>query len=147
MARRRPKPRDPYRSMYEDNIASWMEANGIKFTYETYSYQYEAPVRKNRSKCGECGSKNLVFDGWYTPDFFVGSRLIVEAKGRFTAADRRKIKAARDSVPELKEKLVMMFMTDNKLNRSAKQRYSDWCKQEGIDYTIGTELKEDWING
>jgi hypothetical protein len=144
---RKKKPRDPYRSNYEDNIAKWMEDNEVDFTYETYSYQYEGPVRKNKSRCGKCGSTELVYDGWYTPDFFVGDSTIIEAKGRFTAADRRKIKAVRDSVPELKDKLRMMFMLDNKLNRNAKQRYSDWCEQEGIDYVVGTVPKKEWLNG
>lgn len=143
---RKKKPREPYRSNYEDNIAKWMEENNIAFTYETYSFEYTAPVRKNRSYCAECGAKELLHDGWYTPDFFVGDSIIVEAKGRFTAADRRKIKAAIATVPELGDKLVMMFMCDNKLSKLAKQRYSDWCIQEGIDYVVGTELKEEWYD-
>jgi hypothetical protein len=88
-----------------------------------------------------------VFNGWYTPDFFVGDSVIVEAKGRFTAADRSKIKAVRATVPELKDKLVMMFMLDNRLNKRAKMRYSEWCEREGIDYVVGTELKKEWLNG
>lgn len=144
---RKKKPRKPYRSNYEDNIAHWLEDNGIDFTYETYSYEYQGPVRKNRSRCAECGAKELVYDGWYTPDFFVGDHLVIEAKGRFTAADRRKIKAVIATVPELRDKLVMMFMCDNKLSRVAKMRYSDWCEQEGIDYVVGTEPKKEWLNG
>ena len=145
MPRRKQKPRKPYRSNYEDKIAKWMEDNDINFSYEAYSYQYEGPVRRNRSRCSECGSTALVYDGWYTPDFFVGDSIIIEAKGRFTAADRRKIKAVRADIPELADKLVMMFMTDNKLNRNAKKRYSDWCEDEGIDYVVGTELKKEWL--
>jgi hypothetical protein len=147
MARRKRTPRKPYRSNYEDDIAHWLEENDIEFTYETYSYEYEGSVRKNRSRCGECGSKDLVFNGWYTPDFFVGDSIIVEAKGRFTAADRSKIKAVRATVPELKDKVVMMFMLDNRLNKRAKMRYSEWCEREGIDYVVGTELKKEWLNG
>jgi hypothetical protein len=146
MARRKRRtPREPYRSNYEDDIAHWLEDNGIDFTYETYSYEYTAPVRKNRSRCEDCGSKNLVHEGWYTPDFFVGDNLVVEAKGRFTATDRKKIKAVRDTVPELKDKLVMMLMCDNKLSKLAKMRYSDWCDNEGIDWVVGTELKKEWL--
>lgn len=147
MPRRKRKPREPFRSLYEEKIGDWLEENGIDYGYELYSFEYEGPVRRNRSRCSECGSKELVYDGWYTPDFFVGTDCIIEAKGRFTAADRRKIKAVKDTVPELKDKLVMMFMTDNKLNRSAKMRYSDWCEQEGIDYVVGTEPKKEWLNG
>ena len=147
MRRRKRTPREPYRSNYEDDIATSLEDTGVPFTYETYSFEYTEPVRKNRASCATCGSKDLVRTGWYTPDFFVGDDLIIEAKGRFTAADRRKIKAVRATVPELKDKLVMMLMTDNKLNRRAKMRYSDWCTNEGIDYIVGTEPKKEWLHG
>ena len=147
MPRRKRKPKHPFRSIYEEDIASELDEMGLEWKYEAYSYEYQGPVRKNRARCGACGSKTLVYDGWYTPDFFVGDSVIIEAKGRFTAADRRKVKAAVDSVPELREKLVMMFMTDNKLNKSAKKRYSDWCDEQGIDYCVGTKPKEEWFNG
>lgn len=145
MPRRKRKPREPFRSLYEEKIGDWFEENEVEYEYEAYSYEYEGPVRRNRSRCSECGSKELVYDGWYTPDFFVGSGIIIEAKGRFTAHDRRKIKAVIATVPDLKDKLVMMFMTDNKLNKSATKRYSDWCEAEGIDYVVGTVPKKEWL--
>jgi hypothetical protein len=145
MSRRGRKPTAPFRSLYEEKIATWLEENDVGYKYEAYSYEYTGPVRRNRSRCKDCGSKELIYEGWYTPDFFVESGIIIEAKGRFTAADRRKIKAVRADVPELKDKLVMMFMTDNKLNKSATKRYSDWAEAEGIDYVVGTIPKKEWL--
>ena len=145
MPRRKRKPKEPYRSLYEEDIANELKRLGAPFKYEAYSYEYEEPLRRNRSQCGECGSKNLVRYGWYTPDFFVGDNRIIEAKGKFTAADRSKIKAVIATVPELSERLVLMFMRDNKLNRRAQQRYSDWAEANGIDYVVGTTPKEEWL--
>lgn len=141
MARRKRSPTYPFRSCYEEDISKNIKG---KWKYEAYSYEYTEPVRKNRARCSECGSTSLVRQGWYTPDFFLESGVIVEAKGRFTAADRRKMKAVKDTVPELSDKIVMMFMTDNKLNKRAKMRYSDWCEENGFDYVIGTVPKEEW---
>ena len=146
MARKKKKsPIHPFRSLYEENIGQWLKENKITYEYEAKKFEYHEALLKNRAKCRDCGSTNLVSYAWYTPDFFVGNHLIIEAKGRFTAADRRKILAVRECIPELNEKLVMMFMRNNKLNRRANSKYTDWCDKHGVDYTVGTELKEDWL--
>jgi hypothetical protein len=145
MSRRKRKPKEPYRSLYEEDIANEITRLGGQFKYEAYSYEYTQPIRANRSRCADCESKNLVREGWYTPDFFMASGTVIEAKGKFTASDRAKIKAVVSTVPELGENLVLMFMRDNKLNRNAKQRYSDWAEANGIDYVVGTTPKEEWL--
>ena len=145
MPRKKKSPNPPFRSLYEQHIATWMKENKIRYEYEANKYEYQEALRKNRASCRDCGSTNLMRHAWYTPDFFVGDHLIIEAKGRFTAADRRKILAARESVPELNKKLVMMFMRNNKLNRRAKTTYTDLCATHGIDCIVGTKLKEAWL--
>lgn len=148
MARRKKRiPTPPFRSNYEEDVSKVLTEQGVKWSYETYSYEYVEPLRRNRASCIECGSTNLERTGWYTPDFFIEGGRIIECKGRFTAADRRKILANCATVPELKEKLVMMFMRDNKLSKLAKQTYSMWCEANDIDYIVGTEPKEEWYNG
>jgi hypothetical protein len=82
--------------------------------------------------------------GWYTPDFFLASGIIIEAKGRFTAADRRKMLAVKRDHPELQ--LVLLFMRNNKIRKNSQTKYSDWCEANGFDYAIGT-LKEEWLSG
>ena len=142
MPRRKRKPTYPFRSCYEEDVSKNITCD---WKYESYSYEYNEPLRKNRAKCAKCGSSQLERTGWYTPDFQLGTGIIIETKGRFTAADRRKMKAVKETVPELKDKLVMMFMTDNKLNKRAKMRYSDWCEENGFDYVVGTVPKKEWM--
>ena len=132
-----------YRSKFEQRLAKDLRERGVKFTYEEYSYEYEEPLRKNRASCKSCGSKDLVRQAWYTPDFFL-SRYIIEAKGRFTAADRRKILAVRECHKELKDKLVMCFMRNNKIHKRSKVTYADWCEEHGVEYSIG-EIKDEWL--
>ena len=77
----------------------------------------------------------------YTPDFFLPSGVVVEAKGNFTPKMRTKIKAVIKSNPS--KDLRIVFMQDNFLTTNRKKRYSGWCKQQGIKYAIGS-IPEEW---
>lgn len=130
------------RSKFEKQIAKYLKARNVPFKYEEYSYEYQEPLRKNRAQCGDCGSTNLLRTGWYTPDFFLDNGYIIETKGRFTAADRRKMLAVKEKHP--KEKIVMLFMRDNLIHKRSKTHYSDWCMQNGFEYAVGEPLEE-WL--
>lgn len=132
-----------YASKFEERIARELEGANVQFAYERYSYEYDEPLRKNRARCADCDSTNLLRTGWYTPDFFLESGVIIETKGRFTAADRRKMQAVKADHPDLN--LVMLFMRDNKIHRNSKTFYSDWCMENGYDYAIG-HPKEEWLH-
>jgi hypothetical protein len=131
------------RSKFEDRVAADLEASGIEYEYEAYSYEYDEPLRKNLASCGDCGSRNLLRTGWYTPDFFLESGVIIETKGRFTAADRRKMVAVKRDHPNIDIK--MLFMKDNKIHKNSKTYYSDWCMENGYDFAIG-EVPRSWLN-
>jgi len=133
------------RSGFEEKVGKQLDDAGMEYTYETYSYEYEAPLRKNRSRCLECGSTSLVREAWYTPDFFLKNGKIIEAKGRFTAANRRLILAVRECHPELEENLLMFFMRDNKIHKSSDTTYSMWCEANGVPYAVGPDLPKEWL--
>ena len=130
------------RSKFEKKIATHLHSKGVKYEYEQVQLEYEEPLRKNKARCGACGSTDLLRSGWYTPDFILSNGCIIETKGRFTAADRRKMKSVIEQHPD--EKIVMLFMRDNKLMRRSKTHYSDWCMQNNIDFAIGLP-KEEWL--
>ena len=62
-----------YRSGLEESVAKDLETRGIKYEYETKRISYE--VAETRT---------------YTPDFILPNGIIVETKGRFVTADRKK---------------------------------------------------------
>ncbi len=134
--------KNDYRSKFEGRVAQLLEEAGVTFTYETLSYEYEEPLRKNQARCGACNSTNLVRIGWYTPDFFLSNGIIIETKGRFTAADRRKMIAVKKEHPDVR--IVMLFMRDNKIHKNSSTHYSDWCMTNGYEFAIGTPLQE-WL--
>jgi hypothetical protein len=133
---------DKMRSRFERRIAKELKDAGCKYEYEAIQLEYEEPLRRNNATCGECGSKDLRRTGWYTPDFLLENGLILETKGRFTAADRRKMLAVTTQHPD--ERIVMLFMRDNKIHKNSSTHYSDWCMDNDIEYAIGHPLKE-WL--
>ena len=144
MARtKKPKPKPPFRSLFEERIAKDLRNAKVKYKYESIQLQYTEPLARNNATCATCGSTDLLRTGWYTPDFFLpSSRRIIETKGRFTAADRRKMVNVIKQHP--KERIAMCFMRDNKIHPKSKTFYSDWCMENGIEFSIG-ELKEEWL--
>ena len=74
----------------------------------------------------------------YIPDFVItfkdGRKLYIEAKGYFDAEDRRKLIATKKTNPDKDIRIV--FMADNKVHKSSKMRYSDWCDRHGFPYCI-----------
>jgi len=123
-------------------VAQQLDAAGASYWYEELQYEYDEPLRKNNAWCGDCDSTNLVRTGWYGPDFFLESGYIIETKGRFTAADRRKMLAVKEQHPELQ--LVILFMRDNKIHKNSQTKYSDWCEANEFDYSVGT-IDPRWI--
>lgn len=79
----------------------------------------------------------------YTPDFVLPNGVIIEAKGRFTGADRVKHLTLKKQKPDLDIRFV--FQYDNKLSKNSKIRYSTWCEKNGFLYAI-REVPEEWVN-
>ena len=118
----------------EEKVAAYLEAKGIKFQYESLILSYAKTVRKGR--CEQCGSSKVVKIATYKPDFILDNGIIIEVKGRLTSTDRTKLLAVMRSNPE--RKLRLYFGSDNKLQKNSEKRYSDWCRQHSIDFSIGT---------
>jgi len=74
--------------------------------------------------------------GW--PDDYWRDVIVVEAKGRFTGADRRKMLAVKKAHPDVDIRFV--FMRDNPLYKGSKSRYSDWSKKHGFPFSIFPRL-------
>lgn len=130
------------RSKFEKKIAKELHEAGVDYEYEELQLEYEEPLRRHHATCGKCGSSDLRRIGWYTPDFQLANGIIIETKGRFTAADRRKMLAVKDAHPQYR--IVILFMRDNKIHKRSNTKYSDWCMQNDFEYAIGHPHKE-WL--
>lgn len=141
MSRRRRKS-PALRSGFEDRIAANLKAKGVAYKYEAKTFDIEVPKRMPRGTCTACGGKSFIQVQKYTPDFFLSNGVVIEAKGRLTPANRTKYKAFVEQYPKVKFRLL--FQRDNPISKVSKTKYSDWCKANGIEYSIGEEVPGDW---
>ncbi|WP_373088740.1 hypothetical protein [Zhongshania sp.] len=130
-------------SKYEVGIAEDLREKGIEFDYEAKTFKYTVQVP--HTHCTECGAKPASKTAKYTPDFFLPNGIIVEAKGRWTSSDRKKMAAMAEQYPELD--IRMLFKSDNWLTKAHRDSYSTWCEKRGIPYHVGDVIPEEWLNG
>lgn len=123
------------RSGFEYKVAQALEEAGIEFEYEAKSYELWLPVHRGY-QCEDCGAGagSIRKLSWYTPDFFTDG-FVIEAKGKFTALDRKKALAVREHHPKLR--MLYVFMRDNKLSKLSKTRYSEWCSARDLTWAVG----------
>lgn len=115
-----------YRSGLEEDLAKELEGKGVAYEYETLTIKYEVnEVRK------------------YTPDFKLPNGIIIESKGRFTSADRKKHLLVQMQCPEYDIRFVFSN-SKTKLNKGSKTTYADWCLKHGFQYA-DKHIPEDWI--
>ena len=119
-----------YRSGSERRLATLLEAAKCLFQFEPYYIQYR--VEQTRK---------------YLPDFVLPNGIILEVKGRFTAADRQKQLLVRKS--NFFEDIRIVFDNpNNKLYKGAKSTYADWCSKHGIIFCSAKDHKviRSWIS-
>lgn len=116
--------------------ASELMLMGVDYEYEPFEMEFHSRVRSGL--CDECGCTDVYKIRWYTPDFVIeDKKVIIEAKGKFTAENRTKMLDVIKDHPDWEVR--MWFMYDNKLTKKSKVRYSDWCNKHGIVYHVGKE--------
>lgn len=81
----------------------------------------------------------------YNPDFELPNGIIIEAKGKLDRLVREKMALVFEQNPHLD--IRFLFMRDNKLSKSSKTRYSDWCEKRGIKYAVSESghIPEEWL--
>ena len=70
----------------------------------------------------------------YTPDFELDNGIIIETKGIFNAADRRKHLEIQRQHPKLDIRFVFSN-SNSRLYKGSKSRYSDWCNKYGFKWS------------
>lgn len=124
------KPRyTKLRSSFEDTLEETLRSQGVPFGYETEAFPY---VKYHK----------------YTPDFvFYDTRILVEAKGFFTGADRSKVLLAREAIEQEGWELRFVFQKPfNKLSKTSKTTYAAWCERHGFVWA-DTVIPKEWYLG
>ena len=115
-----------YRSGLELKTAKYLDDLLIKYKYEKVKIEWEDLTYRT-----------------YTPDFVLYNGIIIETKGMFTTADRKKHLAIKKQHPQLDIRFV--FENSNRrLRKGAKTRYYQWCNKYDFDY-YDRIIPEEWL--
>ena len=115
-----------YRSGLEDSLATYLINQKIKFLYEKIKIEWEDLAYRT-----------------YTPDFILNNGIIIETKGRFTVADRRKHLCIKKQHPKLDIRFVFTN-SKNKIRKNSKTSYANWCIKYGFLY-CDRIIPEEWL--
>jgi len=114
-----------FRSKLEESVAALLDQVGAKYEYESCQVAY-------------------TIQHLYNPDFILPSGVMLEAKGYWDAADRRKILAVVQDNPQLD--LRMVFQAPyNKISKKSKTTYAQWCEKHGIKWAAVHAIPIDWL--
>jgi len=116
-----------YRSGLEDKIAKQLELKGVKVEYETTKIKYVVPESLHT----------------YTADLILPNGIIIESKGRFVVADRKKHLLIQKQYPNLDIRFVFSN-SKAKISKGSKTSYADWCIKNNFMYA-DKEIPEEWF--
>ncbi len=117
-----------YRSGFEHKVSEQLTEQKIKFGYEDTVVEYIIPERKSK----------------YTVDFTLPNGILVETKGRWVAADRKKHLLIKKQHPELD--IRMVFQNPKaKISKGSKTTYASYWDKHGIQWAE-KQIPESWIN-
>jgi hypothetical protein len=120
-----------FRSGAELKFASYLKEKRVRFKYEEDSIPYIISETRH-----------------YKPDFKLikdnGEPMYIEVKGFFSPADRKKMLLVKESNPAMDVR--MLFMSDNRISKRSKTRYSEWCNKHNLAFHIGMHLPKAWID-
>ena len=116
-----------YRSGLEEDLAESLRARGVKYTYEETKIRYIQPATEHQ----------------YTADFELENGIIIESKGRFLVADRKKHLLIKRQQPHLDIRFVFSN-SKQKISKASRTTYADWCNKNGFQFA-DKEIPDHWI--
>lgn len=121
-----------YKSGLEQTVAEQIKSTPYDLKYETETIHYIVPERKAK----------------YTPDFVFtkrnGNFMFVETKGRWTTADRQKMKHVLASNPGID--IRMVFQNPNqRLTKTSKTTYAEFALKLGIQHVAKKDIPAEWL--
>ena len=125
MKKKPKKKTSKYKSGLEEQVAKLLTGLGVSYEYESCKIPY-------------------TIQHHYHPDFILPNHVHLEAKGYWSAPDRRKIAAVKRDNPELD--LRMVFQSPyNKISKGSKTTYAQWCEKHEIPWTHFHDIPLDWL--
>lgn len=119
-----------YRSGLEEAVANYLQDRNISFEYENKAntIKYIVPAKGHS----------------YLPDFKLPNGIIVETKGRFLLADRKKHELIKQQHPEIDIRIVFSN-SKTKISKKSNTTYGMWCEKLGIPYADKV-IPQSWLD-
>ena len=116
-----------YRSGLEEAVAKQLLAAGIKAEYESEKIAYSQPQTAHI----------------YTPDFVLPNGIVVETKGEFILADRKKHLLVKEQHPAMDLRFVFT-RSKTPINKGSPTTYGKWCTKNGFIFADKL-IPESWL--
>lgn len=120
------------KSGLEEELYHKLNKHSLLFEYEGITLTYFQPQIKKT----------------YKPDFPITGSFIVETKGNFNSADRKKMKLVKAQNPKLDIRFVFSN-SKTKIGKKSKTTYAKWCELNNFKYHCVYSTKEifpsNWI--
>ena len=120
------------KSGLEEVIYNFLTQEDVSFSYETLKIYFDQPTQKKT----------------YTPDFPIKQSFIVEAKGAFNSADRKKHKLIKAQHPEYDIRFIFSN-SKTRIGKKSKTTYGKWCDLFGFKYhcihSTNKKFPNDWL--
>lgn len=121
-----------YKSGLEHTVADQIKSTEYPLKYETETLNYIVPERRAK----------------YTPDFVflkrTGGTMYIETKGRWTSADRLKMKHVLASNPGLDIRMVFQNPAQ-KISKASKTTYESYAFKLGIKHVAKKTIPVEWL--
>ena len=121
------------KSGLEEVVFNFLKDNKCSFKYEGMKITYFQPAIKKT----------------YKPDFPITGSFIVETKGAFNSADRKKMKLIKKQNPKMDIRFVFSN-AKTKIGKKSLTTYGKWCELFGFKYHCIQLTKkpfpDEWLN-
>jgi len=113
------------KSGLEEIVFNFLTENNCSFKYEGMKINYFQPEVKKT----------------YKPDFPIKGSFIVETKGAFNSADRKKMKLIKQQNPKLDIRFIFSN-SKTKIGKKSLTTYGKWCELNNFPYHCIQSTKE-----
>lgn len=120
--------RHGFRSGLEERNAKFLQAHGVKVSFETLKIAYTIPESKHV----------------YTPDFTLPNGIIVETKGKLEPKDRAKHIYVKQQRPELDIRFVFHRPNDP-IYKGSPTTHAMWAEKNGFKWA-NRLIPEAWLH-
>lgn len=120
--------RNGYRSGLEERNAKFLQAKGVKVSFETLKVKYKIPESNHT----------------YTPDFLLPNGIVVETKGKLEAKDRAKHIYVKQQRPDLDIRFVFHRANDP-IYKGSPTTCAAWAEKNGFKWAAKL-IPEAWLH-